>query len=144
MIRQIRERGSAIIEFALLIMVLMLLFLGVVDFSMAITKAVVISGAAEAGARYGASEGNSNNTAAMAGAATSSAGTVSGMTATASTWCVCSVGGAVVSCAITCNLYDLPIQYVEVQTSATIPLLFHFAGIPLNIQMNGLAILRAR
>jgi hypothetical protein len=111
---------------------------------MAISTSMAISGAAEAGARYGTSEGNSNDTAAMASAATNAATSVSGMTVTASTWCVCSVGGSTVPCSTICNTYDLPIQYVAVQTSASIPLLFHFAGIPMTIQMAGKASMRAR
>jgi Flp pilus assembly protein TadG len=138
------ERGSALIEFSLLITVLMLLLLGVVDFSLAIRQAMTVNGAAAAGARYGAAEGNANNTANMASAALNAANGVSGMTATATTWCSCSAGGTVVNCSITCNTYDLPIQYVQVQTAATLPLLFRFPNLPLSIGINGSATMRAR
>ena len=40
--------------------------------------------------------------------------------------------------------YDLPIEYVQVQTSATVPILFRFAGAPLSIPLNGVSTLRAR
>jgi len=142
--REKAESGSSLIEFSLLITVLVLLLLGVVDFSLAIRQAMTVSGAAQAGARYGAAEGNANNTAAMAAAALSAANGVSGMTATANTWCTCSEGGTIVSCSSICNTYDLPFQYVQVQTSATIGLLFRFSGIPLNITLSGTATLRAK
>jgi Flp pilus assembly protein TadG len=139
------ERGGAVIEFALLITVLLLFFLGVVDFSLAISQSMALNAAAQAGARYGASEGYFYNTAAMATAATTAAPSMSGMTVTASNYCTCTAGGTLVNCATTmCNTYDLPMQYAQVQTSAAVPLLFHFAGIPLNIQMSATAVMRVR
>lgn len=139
-----KERGSAIIEFAVCISALLLLFLGVVDFSMAIARSMLLTGSAEAGARYGAADGNANDIAGMTAAASKAAYGVSGLTVKASTWCACSAGGGMVSCTTTCNTYDLPIQYVQTQTSATVPLLFRFSGIPLAIQLSGSATLRAR
>ena len=141
--RKLHQRGSVIVEFALLITFLLLFFLTIVDFSKCTSDSMALDAAAQAGARYGAAEGNSNDTAGMATAATAAAPAVSGMAITASTFCTCTSGGALVSCATTCNTYDLPIQYVKVQTSVTQPLLFHFGGIPLNIQMTATAVLRA-
>ena len=112
---------------------------------MAVTKQMALNAAAQAGVRYGASEGNSSDAAGMSTAATNAAASISGMIVTPSTYCTCSEGGALVNCTTTlCNTYDLPMQYVKVQTSATVPLLFHFAGIPLNIGKTATAIVRAR
>ena len=140
-----RQRGSAIVEFALLISFLLIFFLTIVDFSKATADSMALEAAAQAGARYGAADGNLNNTAGMATAASAAAPAVNGMTVTASVFCSCTSGGALVSCTTgTCNTYDLPMQYVEVQTGATVPLLFHFGGIPLNIQMSATAVMRAQ
>jgi Flp pilus assembly protein TadG len=144
MIRAMPERGSALIEFSLLISVLLLLFLGIVDSAIAVRQGMVVANAADAGALYGASEGNANNTAGMATAALNAATGVAGMTASATTWCSCSAGGTNVSCSSTCSTYDLPMQYVQVQTSATYYVLFRSSGIPLSIGLSGSATMRAR
>jgi Flp pilus assembly protein TadG len=137
-------RGSGLIEFALLSSSICLLTLGIVDFSLAITNAINVTSAAQAGVRYGAAEGNSNDTDGMAAAAARAASEVPGITAKAITWCACSAGGSPVSCSTVCNMYDLPAQYVQVRTSASIPLFFKFPGIPLSIPMAGSATMRAR
>jgi len=143
--RKLRQSGSAVVEFALLISFLLVFFLTIVDFSKSISDSMALDAAAQAGARYGAAEGNLNDTAGMSTAATAAAPAVSGIAVTASTFCTCTSGGALVNCATsTCNTYDLPMQYVKVQTSASVPLLFHFGGIPLNLQMSATAVLRAQ
>jgi len=142
--RKSHQRGSATVEFALLISFLLVLFLTIVDFSKSTADSMALDAAAQAGARYGAAEGNLNDTSGMGTAATAAAPAVSGMAVTATTFCTCTSGGSTVNCSTaTCNTYDLPMQYVKVQTSATVPLLFHFGGIPLNIQMSATAVLRA-
>jgi len=138
------ERGAVVIEFALMILVLMLLALGVIDFGMAVQQGMVVSAAAHAGAVFGVGEGNANNTSGMQSAAQSAAQGLVAITATASTWCTCSAGGTAVSCSSLCNLVDTPIQYVQVQTSATVPMMFRFTGLPASIPLTGNATLRAR
>jgi Flp pilus assembly protein TadG len=144
MIRKAGGRGSGLIEFTLLILVLMLLALGVFDFGLAIEQGIVVSAAAYAGAEYGAAEGNLNDTVGMQTAAVHAASGL-GITANPSTFCTCSPGSTnIVSCTIRCNTYDLPIQYVQVQASVTVPVLFRFSGLPLNIPLSATAVLRAR
>jgi len=140
------RQGSALIEFSLMIMVLMMLSIGVVDFGLAIEQGIVVSSAAHAGAEYGATEGNSNNTASMQTAALNAGKSLgSTLTATATTWCTCTAGSlTTVSCTSLCSLYDPPIQYVQVQTTATVPILLRFSGLPRTIPLNGNSTLRAR
>jgi Flp pilus assembly protein TadG len=146
MTRRASGRGSGLIEFALLVLILMLLALGVFNLGLAIEAGDTISAAARAGAFFGASDGNANNTSGMQNAALNSAtGLTASMTANASTWCTCTAGSATtVSCTSLCNTYGPPIQYVKVQTSATIPLLFNFPGVPLTIPLGASFTLRAR
>jgi hypothetical protein len=97
----------------------MLLALGAADFGLIIEQGIAVSAAAHAGADFGAVEGN--------------------------TWCTCSVNSStVVVCTSLCNTYDLPVQYVQVQTTTTVPMLFRFPGLPLNVSLGGYSILRAR
>ena len=123
----------------------MLLTLGVFDFGLAIEQGIVVAAAAHAGAEYGAADGNANNTSAMVTAALNAAPGLSLVTATATTWCTCTSGGTTtVSCASLCNTYDIPIQYVQVKTDATIPVLIRFAGLPTTIVLSSSSTLRAR
>jgi Flp pilus assembly protein TadG len=139
------EHGSALIEFSLLILVLLLLALGVFDFGFAIEQGIVVASAAHAGAEYGAAEGNCNNTAGMQSAAMAAAPGIANFSATATTWCVCVAGSSsVIPCTTNCNIYDLPIQYVQVQTSASVPVLIPFTGLPPSISLTGVSTMRAR
>jgi len=140
------ERGSALVEFSLVITVLLLLALGVFDFGLAIQQGITVMGAAHAGAEYGAAEGNSNDIVGMQNAALAAAPGLVHFSVIASTWCTCSVtSGVAVNCTTTiCNTYDLPVQYVQVKTSAAVPLLFGFAGSPMSIPLSGVSTLRAR
>src|SRR5690349_2393404 len=113
-----RRTGSAMIEFALLAPLLLLLLAGVLDYSMALRTAMAVSDAARAGAHYGSlSVANSNDIAGMQAAALDSAPNVTGMTATAARSCKCSNGSAV-SCTGSCGGGSMRI-YVEVTTQAT-------------------------
>ncbi len=68
------------------------------------------------------------------------------LAAVATTWCTCSVNSSVmVNCTTaTCNTYDLPIQYVQTQATATVPVLIGFPGLPLNFSLSAVSTLRAR
>lgn len=138
------QRGSAVIELGLLFPVLLILFLGVVDFALVIQQSMVVSEAAYAGAAYGAILGNSSNTAMMQTIATKSATGISGFSATATKWCACSAGGASVSCTSTCASYGTPIAYVQVVTNATAAMFFIYTGIPLTVPLRGVCILRVQ
>jgi Flp pilus assembly protein TadG len=142
--RRRSQSGQALIEFAMIFTLLMMLILGVIDFSLLTEQAMVIDEAAFAAAEYGAASGNSSNFAGMQTVATNSARGIVGFVATASTWCACSPGGAAVSCTSTCTSYGKPIEYVQVITSATASLLFGFTGIPLTVPLRGVCILRVQ
>lgn len=131
-------------EFTFIVPVIMLLTLGVVNFGLVIEQGIAVSAAAHAGAEYGAVEGNENNLTGMQNAATVSTNAVS-ISAVASTWCTCSVNsGTVVACTSTCNTYDLPVQYVQVKTTATVPVLIPYLGLTGSVRLAGLSLLRAR
>jgi Flp pilus assembly protein TadG len=138
------QSGSALIEFALLFTILMLLLLGVIDFVLATQQAMVVSEAAYAGAQYGAFSGNSTNYTTMQNIATKSATGIAGFAVSASKWCACSPGGASVSCASSCPSYGNPVAYVQVIATATAPLLFKYGGIPLSVPLRGVCILRVQ
>jgi Flp pilus assembly protein TadG len=138
------SKGSMMVEFSLIATLLMVMFLGVIDLAVLMQQAMTATLAAQAGARYGASESNANDTTGMTNAAKAAAATISALAVTSTTWCTCSPGGAAVGCATTCNTYDLPLQYVQVSASVTSSLLFGFSGLPASIQLSDKATLRAK
>jgi len=138
------ERGSGLVEFTLLILVLMLLALGVFDFGIFIQQGMAVSSAARAGAEFGAVDGNASNTAGMISAAHSAAPNVTSLNVSAATWCTCTPNGTTVDCGSLCNTYDLPIQYVQVNTGATVPVMIRFPGIPQFIPLAGSSTIRAK
>jgi len=142
--RRKTQGGSALIELALLFVMLMMLLVGVIDFALVTQQAMVVSEAAYAGAQYGAMTGNSSNFTQMQTIATSSAKGIAGFTATASKWCACSPGGSSVSCATSCGAYGTPAAYVQVITTATATLLFRFTGVPLTVPLRGVCVLRVQ
>jgi Flp pilus assembly protein TadG len=99
------ETASALLEFSLLVPLVVIMFLGVVDFGVAIAQAMTVQDAARAGAEYGTIAGNVPNTAngwatnGMQTAATTAAnGLVGFNTPVATTWCSCTAGGSHVGC----------------------------------------------
>lgn len=117
--RHQRQRGNAIVEFALASTLLLTMFVGVTGFSRIFNIANMAAGAAQAGVAYGTlSPTHSGDLTGMQTAALNDTGNYPGATAVASQWCACSVGGPVVDCSTTCNNSKL-LKYVQVQV--TIP-----------------------
>jgi Flp pilus assembly protein TadG len=135
------ESGSALIELAMLLPVLTGFFLGGVGLSFAISEAMTVSQAAEAGALYGSLAGNNTDLSGMQNAATNAAGGLSGFQAVATNFCSCTAGGSVVSCSSSCPS-GTQFEYVKVQTSATVPMLTQFPGLGSAANLSGLSVLR--
>ena len=133
--------GSALVELALLLPVLILLFMGIVDYALMIQNAMRITEAASAGAAYGAMPGNQKDFTGMQNAAKNAAAGVSGFSVTAVDVFTCTPGGAAVSGSSACSGYGTPIEYVQVQTSATVPPLMAFTGIS-SLTLKGKALFR--
>jgi Flp pilus assembly protein TadG len=125
------EAGAGTVEFLLMVLVLLLIFFGVVDFGRAYYSEICLTNAAYAGAQYGAliSSQSANFTGMQTAANNDDPGTP-GFTATATSYCACTPGGAYVSCATSCAGYVSPLQYVKVQTSGSVKALLPYPGIP--------------
>jgi hypothetical protein len=100
-----------------------------VDYGLMIQQAMQVTEAAAAGAAYGAIPGNLKNFSGMQTAATNTASGVSGFSVTATNVFTCTPGGASVASSATCSGYGTPIEYVQVQTSATVNPLLSWVGI---------------
>jgi Flp pilus assembly protein TadG len=126
--RRHRQRAIATVEFALVAPLLMLLWAGVLDFSMLLRTSTCAASAARAGAEYGSSStASSSDYSGMQNAALNAAPGVTGMTASATRSCSCS-GGSAVSCSGSCGSGKM-LMYVRVTTHATANTLFHYSAL---------------
>ena len=140
------ERGSSLVELGLVLMTLLLMLIGVIDFGRAYYLSVEVSNAAYAGALYGSQ--NNTDTAGMISAATTDAVDVSGLSAVATYGCECSDGSGTssakcVSAPTGCNSGTNQVNFVKVTTSATYTLLFPWPTLPRTIALQGSAQLHA-
>ncbi len=137
------EDGSALLEFSLIVPIMALIALAIVDLGLAIVQGMTVEDAARAGAEYGSLAGNATNTTGMRAAAITAANGLAGFTANATTWCSCTPGGSVVSCSSTCTSLT-PVRYVQVQTSASMPVLIGWTNITSSFPLSGTAVLRVQ
>lgn len=143
------DAGQALVELALVLPVLFLLLIGAAEFGRLAYAAIEVANAARAGVAYGAqniiaaADIPNIKLAATRDAANFAAGT---MTVTASSSCACSsapstlvaCSTALTSCAATSRI----LNYVQVNTAATIDPLIHVPGLPSTYALNGQAMMR--
>lgn len=141
----VSEAGSVVVEFALILPVLAFLFIGMVDFGLGVRQAVIVSEAAHAGTRFGSLPGKSTDLQGMQNAAIASAAGLSPFTATATNWCSCTANGARVSCTggTVCG-GTAPLGYAQVSTSASLPVLLGYPGLPVSFPLSGFSAVRIR
>lgn len=138
------DTGSATVEFALLLPMMLLLVLGVVDFARLFYAAITVASAARAGVQYGAQDTTTaRNTAQMQTAALNDATDITGVTATAEFYCECSNGTRVDCVSGTCSGASPPV-YVSVTVAKTFTTLVDYPGIPHNTVLLRTARMRAR
>jgi Flp pilus assembly protein TadG len=105
-VKKQRERGNAFVEFALVSLIMLPLFFGVIDYSRVFYYAAVVQGAARAGTQYAVFQApNQSNTAGIQSAAQNDAASVAGtLTVNSSTFCVCAGSTAQYACSgISCG-----------------------------------------
>lgn len=147
-LRNSKERGSAFLELALVSLILLPLFFGVLDFSRVFYYAEVAQGAARAGTQFAIIDPpNHANTTGMQSAAISDATNVTSpntITATASSYCVCSGSTAQVACTSTCNSGSELWEYAQVNTTLTFATYFHYPLLPNTLTVNGTSLMRVQ
>jgi Flp pilus assembly protein TadG len=138
------ERGSSLVELALMLPVLGLLLFGAIDFARGYYLSIEVTNAARAGAQFGVSNAS---VAGMQNAATSDAADVAGsdvagITATAVYGCECPDGtGQIPGCADSPGCANA-VNYVQVTTNATYTPLIPWPGVPSSIPLQGQATMR--
>lgn len=142
--------GQALIELALTFPVFLLIIVGLAEFARVAYADIEVSNAARAGVAYGAqSPATAADTAGIELAATQDGSNITGLTATTSQFCSCSDAPSThVSCSTapaTCSPAPVhSLQYVQVNTTATVTPLAHYPGLPTSFTLRGLAIMRVQ
>lgn len=134
--RWARNRGSAVIEFALSAPLLFAMLGAVMDFSNSFYVATAVANAAEAGANFGVlNAANQSNYTGMQTAATGSQPYVSGMTASASQYCE-STSNAAIPCTTTGQTTRM---FVKVSTRAPYSVLAGYIDLPTSVSASAVA-----
>ncbi len=129
------------VEFSIFSVVLFLLSCGVADFARCVTAANVAQAAAAAGTQYGAlSPSHYNDTQGVHDAAMKDVIGYSGATATVSTFCTCSVGGAQQSCANSCGTGVIGQKYLKVVVTIPYTSMFNYPLLPNPVNVSGYSI----
>jgi Flp pilus assembly protein TadG len=140
------ERGQAFVELALVLPIFLLLFIGAAELGRLAYASIEVSNAARAGVAYGAqNHATASDVVGIQTAATQDAPNIASMgTPAVAQSCSCSSGVAI-TCAnagTNCLSPNRIIEYVQVNTSASVNTAFHYPGIPNTITLNGQAIMR--
>jgi Flp pilus assembly protein TadG len=137
--------GQAMVELALLLPIFFLLIIGAAEFGRLAYAAIEVANAARAGAAYGAQNHiTASDTANIQLAATTDGSNIANITATSTNFCSCSTGGSV-SCTNALAACPSPahiIEYVQVNTTASISPIFNYPGISKIFTVSGQAIMR--
>lgn len=159
------DGGSALVELALVLPLLCLLLVGSVELGRIAYFAIEVSDAARAGVAYGSqSAATAGDTGNIADAAKFAAADLPTLVATSSSPCVCETitsstgtdttapiigacGGVGSTAAAQCStlapgVTKLVINYVQVNTTATVSTMFHYPGIPTSFTLHGFAQMR--
>jgi hypothetical protein len=133
------------VELALILPIFLLLLVGAAEFARLAYASIEVGNAARAGAAYAAQNHvSASDIAGIKLAATQDAPDVSGIAASPSTFCVCSTGASLTcsTAAINCPSPARVIEYVQVNTIATVGPLFNYPGLAHTFTLHGQAIMR--
>lgn len=140
-----RQRGSALVELAIIVTLLSVLVVGIMDFGRIGYSAMALTGAARAGAMYGAMPGNDTKFTQMRDTASAAASDIGAITTSANRTCECQVGGttSVINCT-TGTCAGTQRNRVVVTASKTFALIRAFPQLPTNITLTRTAVMRSR
>jgi Flp pilus assembly protein TadG len=139
------RRGSAAVELAIAVPVVVLLAIGVFDLGRILVAAVTVANAARAGAVYGTLEpGNATDTAAINQAARDDGLDLGTLAVTSRSYCRCDAGEVGDCLTGDCGVYGAYRVYVEVTAVKKIGLLFKYPGMPDTVTVTKVATLRGQ
>jgi Flp pilus assembly protein TadG len=143
-VKKRKRRGNASIELALSATFMVTAMFGIIDFSRLFATANMVSGAARAGTIYGALDVTKNSDyAGMQSAALTDGQNASGLSATATQFCTCSLGGAQQSCSTTCAT-GTKRTYIKVVANKNFSTAFQYPLIPKSTDLYATSIMRVQ
>lgn len=144
--RRCAQRGSAMMELAVVLPLLLVTVLGLIDFGRSAFEAIEVENAAHAGASYGArSKGLAADKDGIRKAALADIGDdvdTSQITVDSERYCECPDGTSV-DCDDSCS-GTLPLMYVRVRVEKDFQTIFNYPGIPGKIELKREVHLRVR
>ncbi|HEX4139236.1 MAG TPA: TadE/TadG family type IV pilus assembly protein [Candidatus Methylacidiphilales bacterium] len=140
------ERGSALVELALTVPMLGVLLVGASEFAILEYDSIEVNNAARAGVAYGSqSSSTAADIAGMESAATNDGENVAGIQATAFEFYSCSsTPSAQKSAPPSCTTGDHVLNYVQVNTTATVNPTIAVPGLPATYTLSGVAVMRVQ
>lgn len=136
--------GNASIELALSATFMVTAMFGIIDYGRMFAMANMVSSAARAGTMYGSLDVTKNSDiAGMQSAALTDGQNATGMTATATQFCVCSLGGAQQTCSTTCAT-GTKRTYIKVVVTKTFSTAFQYPLVPKSTQLISQSIVRVQ
>ncbi len=142
--RRARQRGNAMVEFALSATLMLTLVIGVTGFARVFNLANMAVGAADAGIQYGAlSPGHYGDLTGMQNAALADTGNYSGATAVATQFCTCSIGGTQGACPASCGS-TLGQTYIQVTVTIPYTSVITFPNVPNPVNITHVACARVQ
>ena len=124
---------------------LLILAVGVIDYTRVFSTAITVASAAKAGAQYGAqSTTTSGDTAQIHQAGRLDAGASAQLSLSSSRVCRCSDGVTVNCVTGSCGSYGAPRVYVAVTASKSVATLIKYPGLPASIPLSRTATLRVQ
>lgn len=134
------ERGTSLVEFAIVLPVLAFFLIGLVDFGRAMSYGIMASNAARAGAQYGSQYlWTVNDTAGIQNAVTQDASSVAW---TVTTQPVCTINGSALTACPVAAAQPNTVYYVKVHVSGTFAPLIRYPGLPSQIPINAESVSR--
>ncbi|MEP6601895.1 MAG: TadE/TadG family type IV pilus assembly protein [Nitrospirota bacterium] len=137
------ESGSALLEIAVILPVLILLVLGVAEYGRVYFTGITVANAALAGAEFGAQSSGTGDPTLIQQVARNDAGDQT-LTVTSNRVCRCP-GTDTLPCTTTCaSGYGNPQFFVNVTASKSLSLILRYPGIPATIQVSRTASFRVQ
>lgn len=139
------EEGSALVEVAFALPLLLVILGGTVDFGLYEERKMQVVEAANAAAGFGSQGGNQTNISGMQAAGLGASPSLANLTVTPSQpfW-TCTPGGAQVASSNDCGGGEAPLQYVQVVASAPVNPPMPLIGLPSSLTVVGQATYRVR
>ena len=138
-----KENGSALLETAIVVPVLLLLAIGAAEYGRVYWTSIKVANAATAGAQYGAQGLGTGDPTLIEQYARDDAGDQS-LTVTSSQTCRCPGSETPVACSGTCAGYGTPQFFVAVTASKNVAFLLRYPGVPQTISVSRTATFRVQ